>query len=107
MDADRAVRGGTDMMLGTAGNDAIMTDLSATSVIAMRNATKNIFYVTVNSAAYDEYTPGAIPDWMQTMYIVDGVLAALIIIAEVLIIRNYMNKKKTPKIEVTGSDNRR
>jgi len=29
MDADRAVRGGTDMMLGTAGNEALMTDLSA------------------------------------------------------------------------------
>lgn len=107
MDADRAVRGGTDLMLGTAGNDAIMTDLSATSVIAMRNATKNIFYVTVNSAAYDSYTPGAIPDWMRTMYIADGVLAVLIIAAEVLVIRNYQRKKQVPKIEITNSDSRR
>ena len=89
-------------MLGTAGNDAIMTDLSATSVIAMRNATKNIFYVTVNSAAYDSYTPGAIPDWMRTMYIVDGVLVVLIIVAEVLTIRNYQRKKKVPKVEIIG-----
>lgn len=62
MDADRAVRGGTDMMLGTAGNDAIMTDqTSATSILAMRQAVKNIFYVTVNSASYEDYTPGQIP----------------------------------------------
>ena len=61
MDADRAVRGGTDMMLGTAGNDAIMTDLSATSVIAMRKAVKNILYTTVNSSAYENYVPGETP----------------------------------------------
>jgi beta-glucosidase len=39
MDADKAVRGGTDAMLGTTGNDAIMTGQeSATSVLAMRQA---------------------------------------------------------------------
>ena len=94
MDADRAVRGGTDMMLGTAGNDAIMTDLSATSVIAMRNAVKNIFYVTVNSAAYDEYTPGVVPDWMRIMFTVDGVLAAVLVVVEVLTVRGYLKKKR-------------
>lgn len=65
MDADRAVRGGTDMMLGTAGNDAIMTDLSATSVIAMRKAVKNILYTTVNSSAYENYVPGETPDGLK------------------------------------------
>ena len=94
MDADRAVRGGTDMMLGTSGNEAIMTDLSATLVIAMREAAKNIFYVVVNSNAYEEYVPGAIPSWMQVVYIVDAVLAALLILAEVLLIRSYLKKKK-------------
>ncbi|SDH36850.1 glycoside hydrolase family 3 protein [Marvinbryantia formatexigens] len=95
MDADRAVRGGTDMMLGTSGNEAIMTDLSATSVIAMREATKNIFYVVVNSNAYEEYVPGAIPSWMQIVYIVDAILAALLILAEVFLIRGYLKKKKS------------
>ena len=94
MDADRAVRGGTDMMLGVAGNEAIMTDLSATSVLAMRDAVKNIFYVTVNSAAYEDYTPGAIPDWMRTLFVVDGILAAVFLGAEVLVIRSYLRKKK-------------
>lgn len=94
MDADRAVRGGTDLMLGTAGNDAIMTDLSATSVIAMRQALKNVFYVTVNSAAYENYVPGSIPSWMQTMYVIDAILAVLIILAELMVYRGYFRKSK-------------
>ncbi len=94
MDADRAVRGGTDMMLGTAGNDAIMTDqTSATSILAMRQAVKNIFYVTVNSAAYEDYTPGQIPSWMMVMYVVEGVVAVLLIAVEIVLIRRYMKKK--------------
>lgn len=97
MDADRAVRGGTDIMLGTAGNDAIMTDdESATSVIAMRQATKNIFYTVVNSGAYDDYTPGQIADWMKILYGVDAALAVILIGLEILAIRSY--KKKGPVI---------
>lgn len=94
MDADRAVRGGTDMMLGTAGNEAIMTDLSATSVKAMRQAAKNIFYTTVNSSAYENYVPGSIPGWLQTVYIVDCVLAVVLIAAEFLAVHSYLKKKK-------------
>lgn len=94
MDADRAVRGGTDMMLGTAGNEAIMTDLSATSVIAMRQAAKNIFYTTVNSSAYENYVPGTIPTWQRLMYAADAVIAALLLMGEVLAVRNYRKKRQ-------------
>lgn len=98
MDAGRAVRGGTDMMLGTAGNDAIMTDqTSATSILAMRQAVKNIFYVTVNSAAYEDYTPGQIPSWMMVMYVVEGVVAVLLIAVEIVLIRGYMKKRVNKK----------
>ena len=94
MDADRAVRGGTDIMLGTAGNDAIMTDdSSATSVIAMRQAAKNIFYTVVNSGAYEDYVPGQIPEWMKLLYGVDAALAILWIGLEILTIRSYRRKK--------------
>ena len=93
MDADRAVRGGTDLMLGTAGNEAIMTDLSATSVIAMRQAVKNIFYTTVNSTAYENYVPGTIPSWLKLVYGVDAVIALLVIAGEILVIRSYRKKK--------------
>lgn len=94
MDADRAVRGGTDMMLGTSGNEAIMTDLSATSVLAMRQAVKNIFYTTVNSSAYENYVPGTIPGWLMAVYVVDGVIAVLWILGEALTVRSYLKKKK-------------
>ncbi len=100
MDADRAVRGGTDMMLATAGNDAIMTDLSATSVQAMRQATKNIFYTVVNSHAYESYEPGTIPTWIMAIYIADGVLALIFIGLEILLIRNYMKRRKDVVMEV-------
>ena len=105
MDADRAVRGGTDMMLGTAGNEAIMTDLSATSVIAMRNAVKNILYTTVNSSAYENYVPGTIPGWLQTIYVVDAVLAILWVLAEIAVILLYRrDKKKVPVITIEDKE---
>lgn len=105
MDADRAVRGGTDLMLGTAGNEAIMTDLSATSVTAMRQAVKNIFYVTVNSAAYEEYTPGTIPSWMLILYITDAVIAVLVLLTEILMIRSFIKKRKDSiRIEAVNTE---
>lgn len=94
MDADRAVRGGTDIMLGTAGNDAIMTDLSATSVLAMRQAVKNVFYTTVNSSAYETYVPGEIPAWLRLVYTVDGVIAVILVLGEVVLILSYRKKRK-------------
>lgn len=93
MDADKAIRGGNDMMLATAGNDAILTDTtSATSVTAMRQASKNIMYTMVNSYTYDNYNPNQISGWIMKFYIADGVLAAVLIILEVLLIQNYRKK---------------
>lgn len=106
MDADKAVRGGTDMMLGTAGNDAIMTDLSATSVLAMRQASKNIMYTVVNSSTYMDFDPNQIPSWIMTFYIVDGILAVLLILAEILLVRSYRRKRKNEiTIEVVEKGN--
>ena len=87
MDADRAVRGGTDLMLGAAGNDAIMSDLSATSVKAMRRASKNIFYTTVNSSAYENYVPGRLPGWQTVLYLADGVVLLGILFLELRVFR--------------------
>lgn len=95
MDADRAVRGGGDIMLGTAGNEAIMTDQSsATSVLAMRQAVKNVFYTAVNSSAYENYTPGSIPGWLRNVYIVDAVIVAVLVVLEVITIRGQIKKKE-------------
>jgi len=93
MDADRAIRGGSDVMLGTTGNEAILTDRGATSVIAMRQATKNALYTIVNSGAYADYVPNSIPGWVIAVYIVDGILALAIALLAFASIRSY--KKKT------------
>lgn len=98
MDADRAIRGGTDIMLGTAGNEAILTDqTSATSIIAMRQATKNIFYTTVNSSAYENYTLGQIPGWLQMAHTIEIAVAIALLILEVVVLLGYFKKKKTNK----------
>ena len=95
MDADKAVRGGTDMMLATAGNDAIITDTtSATSVLAMRQASKNIMYTMVNSYTYDNYNPNEIPGWVMKFYIADAALAVIVVLLEIFIIRNYRKKEQ-------------
>ncbi|MGI5928212.1 glycoside hydrolase family 3 C-terminal domain-containing protein [Pseudoflavonifractor sp.] len=98
MDADKAIRGGSDIMLGTAGNDAILTDqTSATSVLAMRNACHNILYTVANSRAYspEVYMEAtAMPAWQVTVFVVDGVLAAILIVLEALTLRGYLKKKK-------------
>ena len=98
MDADKAVRGGSDIMLGTAGNDAILTDqTSATSVRAMRQATKNILYTVVNSSTYSQENYDAAmatPGWIMTTYLVDAVLIALLAVTEVIVIRHSLKKKK-------------
>ena len=98
MDADKAIRGGSDAMLGTAGNDAILTDqTSATSLLAMRNACHNILYTVANSRAYsaDVYASTvAMPGWQVTAFVVDGVLAAALIALEILAVRGLRKRSK-------------
>lgn len=98
MDADKAIRGGSDIMLGTAGNDAILTDqTSATSVLAMRQATKNILYTVVNSSTYtqENYEAAlATPAWITTTYLVDAAIVVVLVVAEILVIRSYHKKER-------------
>lgn len=90
MDADRAIRGGSDLMLGTAGNDAILTDQSSpTSILAMRQSTKNILYTLVNGGMYEDYEPNAIPNWKRTLFIVNIVFIIALVGIEIVLIRNY------------------
>ena len=92
MDADRAIRGGSDLMLGTTGNEAIIDDRSATSVIAMRQATKNSLYTIVNSGVYEEHVTNSNPKWMKILYAVDVVLLIILVLLEIAVVRNYRKK---------------
>ena len=93
MNAERAIRGGTDIMLDVAGNSSITDTTSGTSLQAMRQACKDIFYTTVNSAAYENDAANAIPTWLMISYIVEGAVVAVLVLAEILMIRGYWKKR--------------
>lgn len=100
MDADRAIRGGTDSMLGTTGGRAIVDDESATSVQAMRQASKNIMYTVVNSIAYEDYNGNEILGWVKITYGIDAGLVIIMVIIELLAIRRY-KKLLNEKVVIT------
>ena len=97
MDADQAIRGGTDCMLvayDTPTNHVTDTT-SATSVLAMRQSCKNILYTTVNSRAYDpaNLSGGGLQGWQMAAIAIDVVVAAVLLAGAVAI------AKKAKKLE--------
>ena len=99
MDADQAIRGGTDCMLvayDTPTNHVTDTP-SATSVLAMRQACKNILYTTVNSRAYTEenLTGGGLQGWQVAAIAIDVVLGAVLVAGAVLIAKKAKQKEDT------------
>ena len=67
------------------GNTAMLDDQSsATSIIAARQACKNIFFVTANSRAYsNDVLNLGMPTWQIIAVAVSLVLAALLVLCEV------------------------
>lgn len=93
--ADQEVRAGNDSMLATTKITNHITDKSATSVKAMRQATHNILYTAANSWQYANGEPKvAIPIWKTAMYVAWGVVAVLVIGLEFLTIKRYLSRKK-------------
>ena len=93
--ADQEVRAGNDSMLATTKITNHITDKSATSVKAMRQAAHNILYTAANSWQYANGEPKvATPIWKTAMYVVWGVVAVLVIGLEFLTIKRYLNRKK-------------
>ena len=95
-DADMLIRNGNDFCLTPQMIDfSTVTDqTSATSVLAMRQAAKNILYTTANSRAYASDSKGGIPTWELIKNIIMGVLLALLALWEFLNIRKYLKGKK-------------
>lgn len=93
--ADQEVRAGNDSMLATTKITNHITDKSATSVKAMRQAAYNILYTAANSWQYANGEPKvATPIWKTAMYVAWGVTAVLVIGLEIVAIKRYMNRKK-------------
>ena len=98
MDSDQAIRGGSDMMLKNFDMETnhVTDQTSATSVLAMRNASHNILYTVVNSRAYDEANLNdAPPVWRTVMAGADVIVAVLTLGLGYLAVRKY--RKKTEK----------
>ena len=91
-DADRMIRNGNDCMLVAYDTETNhVTDMeSATSVIAMRQACKNIMYTVVNSRAYDpENLETGLQNWQIMAIVIDVLLAALIVFLEIRTMKRY------------------
>jgi len=95
-DSDRMIRNGCDLMLATypTPQSTVTDQTSATSVIAMRQASKNILYTTVNSRAYDASVKAGAPTWVKIVYLVAALLIALILF---LACRAFMKYRKAKK----------
>ena len=93
--ADQEVRAGNDSMLATTKITNHITDKSATSVKAMRQAAHNILYTAANGWQYANGEPKvATPNWKTAMYVAWGVTAVLVIGLEIVAIKRYLNRKK-------------
>lgn len=94
-DADRMIRNGNDCMLvayDTETNHVTDTE-SATSVQAMRQASKNILYTVVNSRAYEaENLNTGLMTWQIVAIAINVILATGIIALEVLALRKMKKR---------------
>ncbi|KAA8816596.1 beta-glucosidase [Bifidobacterium callitrichos] len=98
-DADQEIRNGNDSMLATTVTTNHVTDKSATSVKAMRQASHNILYTVANSWMYENGEPKvATPMWKTAMYAVWGVTAILVIGLEFLAIRRFLARRKAATV---------
>lgn len=94
--ADQEIRNGNDLMLVAYDTDTnkVKDTQSATSIIAMRQASKNIMYTAVNSRAYfDENYDLSIPTWKIMLGVVDVVLAGAFIGLQVVMIKKYKRSR--------------
>lgn len=95
--ADQEIRNGNDFMLVAydAGTNQVKDQSSATSIIAMRQASKNIMYTVVNSRAYfDENYSVEMAGWKKLAIGADVVLAGVLVVLEVLTIRKFRSSKE-------------
>ena len=98
-DADILIRNGNDFCLTPQMIEySEVTDkTSATSVLAMRQACKNILYTTANSRAYATDDMGGTAKWITVKNIILWAVIALCVLWEILLIKNLIKGKKENK----------
>ena len=98
MDADRAIRNGCDLMLKNfdVRTNHVSDQKSATGLLAMRRAVKNILFVVVNSRAYaPENLNTGLLKWEKCLLLLNGVSGLLILGLGARSIQTYRRKKKS------------
>ncbi|MBQ4427341.1 MAG: glycoside hydrolase family 3 C-terminal domain-containing protein [Oscillospiraceae bacterium] len=95
-DADILVRNGNDFCLTPQMTEySEMTDkTSATSVLAMRQASKNILYTTANSRAYGAGASGGLATWEIIRITCTVVVLCLCALWEFLLVKKYLKASK-------------
>ena len=95
-DADILIRNGNDFCLTPQATDfSKVTDTSsATSVLAMRQAAKNILYTTANSRAYASENTAGTATWETVKNVILAAVLLLLALWEFLLIKNYLKRKK-------------
>lgn len=103
MNSDQIVRNGGASCLATydTGSNYMKDTKSATAVQAMRKASKDVMFTVVNSRAYDgENVQTGMQTWQIVGIIIDVILAAGLLVLEILAIRKYRKRlNSTVKIE--------
>ena len=95
-DADILIRNGNDFCLTPQATDfSKVTDTtSATSVLAMRQASKNILYTTANSRAYANSGANGMAKWEVVKNVILAAVLLLLALWEFLLVKNYLKQKK-------------
>ncbi|GLC78217.1 glycoside hydrolase family 3 C-terminal domain-containing protein [Lacrimispora brassicae] len=95
--ADQEIRNGNDAMLVAYDTETnhVKDTSSATSLLAMRKACKNIMYTVVNSRAYEgnNAKSGLLP-WQIAAIGLDVILAAGFVVLEIRILNAYKKKRE-------------
>ena len=93
-DADIQIRNGGDFCLSPMGGaTSVLTDQSsATSILAARQACKNICYTTCNSRAYATDVELTTPTWQIVIWAVSAVLALALVGVELILVKNYKKR---------------
>ena len=101
MDADQAIRGGTDMCLAPMDTETnhLTDQASATSIIAARNSAHNILYTVANSRACAS-EQGGLENWQIMLIVIDIIGIALVVCLELLAVRKYKKDLATQLITV-------
>lgn len=104
---DNCIKNGNDLMLGygTAESNQLNTE-SATTVLAMRQASKNILYTIANSGYYVdssavEISTDGLNKMQITFYTVDAIVVVIVLLAEALVLILFFLKRKKAAAKIT------